>query len=113
MPLVENTNLESISLIWLDDSANTTQENREIQDKLRSVVNHLKIFGNCQQCEDYLLQDVNIEQDRIILLASGRLGQQIIGNIHRLKQVISVFIFCMDKQRNELWAKKYKKVFSI
>jgi hypothetical protein len=34
--------------------ADATQENREIQDKLRSVINYLKTFDNCQQCENYL-----------------------------------------------------------
>lgn len=83
MPMGENTNLELISLIWLDNMANAIQEDREIQDKLRSVVNYLKICDSCQQCEDYL------------------------------KQVIPIFIFCMDKARNELWANKYKKVCII
>jgi len=111
MPLNEKTNLELISLVWLDNMADATEENRNIQDKLRSVVNHLKIFDNCQQCENYLQQEINEKENKIILIVSGRLGQQIIENIHHLKQIISIFVFCMNKEKNELWAKKYKKVF--
>jgi len=113
MPLDEKTNLELISLVWLDNMADATQENREIQDKLRSVINHLKIFDNCQQCENYLQQEINEKENKIILIVSGRLGQQIIENIHHLKQIISIFVFCMNKEKNELWANKYKKVFVL
>jgi nitrate reductase NapAB chaperone NapD len=108
MPLGEKTNLELISLVWLDKMANATQENREIQDKLRSVVNHLITFDNCQECENCLRQE---EENKIILIVSGRLGEQIIEDIHHLNQIISIFVFCMDKEKNELWAKKYTKVF--
>ncbi len=107
----EKTNLELISLIWLDNMADSNQENREIQNKLRSVVNCLKTFDNCQQCENYLRHETNEKQDRIILIVSGRLGQEITEKVHHLKQVISIFVFCMNKEKNEIWASKYKKVF--
>ncbi len=107
----EKINLELISLVWLDNTADTTQENRDVQDKFRSIVNCLKTFDNCQQCENYLRHETNENQDKIILIVSGRLGQEIIDKIHHLQQVISIFVFCMDKEKNELWANKYKKVF--
>ncbi|CAF1570598.1 unnamed protein product, partial [Rotaria sordida] len=34
-------------------------------------------------------------------------------HIHDLKQVRSIFVYCFDKEKNELWAKKYKKVRSV
>lgn len=104
----EKINLELTTLVWLDKMADATQENREIQDKLRSVINKLIIFDNCQQCENYLKQE-----NHIILIVSGQLGQQIIENIHHLKQIISIFVFCGNKEKNELWAKKYPKVSFI
>lgn len=111
MPLDEKTNLELITLIWLDNMVDATQENREIQDKLRSVINHLEIFDNCQQCKDYLLKEINQKENRFILIVSGRLGQQIIDDIHRINSIISIFVFCGNKQLYELWAKKYSKVY--
>lgn len=110
MPLNENLNLETTSLIWLDNMADATHENREIQEKLRSSVNYLKTFENCQDCENYLCNKVHQEQDRIILIASGRLGQSIIDRIHHLKSIVSIFIYCFDKEKNEAWANKYPKV---
>lgn len=106
----DDTNLELITLIWLDKLADATQENREIQDKLRSIVNHLRIFDNCRQCEDFIKNKINDKQDKIILIVSGQLGQEIIGNIHDLRQIISIFVFCGNKERNEAWARNYRKV---
>ena len=107
----EKCNLESISLIWLDSNANLTEENRQTQDKLRSIISHLKIFDNCQLCLNFFQQNVDQEQDRFILIVSGQLGQEIIEQVHEISQIISIFVFCLNKDKNELWAKNYKKVF--
>jgi len=106
----EDRNLELITLIWLDQSVDATQENRDIQDKLRSIVNYLRTFDNCQECEDFIKHKINEKQDKIILIVSGQLGQLFVENIHHLKQIISIFVFCANKQKYELWAKNYKKV---
>ncbi|CAF3309440.1 unnamed protein product [Rotaria socialis] len=113
MSCYDNKNLELISLIWLDNMADATQENREIQDKLRSAVNYLRTFDNCQTCEHYIRNIINDKQDKIILIVSGKLGQEIIDKIHHLKQIISIFVFCFDKDRNELWANNYKKIRGV
>jgi hypothetical protein len=107
----ENGNLELMKLIWLDKMVNGTQENREIQDKLRSIINSLETFDNCLECEDYIRNRINDKQDKIILIVSGRLGQEITEKIHQLKQIISIFVFCFDKEKNRIWANKYQKVF--
>lgn len=108
-----DNNLELITLIWLDNMADATQENREIQDKFRSVINYLQTFDNCLECENYIRNRINDKQDKIILIVSGKLGQEIIKNIHDLKQIISIFVYCFDKEKNESWAKQYKKVLIL
>jgi len=107
----ENTNLELITLIWLDKMVNGTEENRQTQDKLRSIINYLETFDNCLECEDYIRNRINDKQDKIILIVSGRLGEEITERIHQLKQIISIYVFCFDKEKNQIWANKYQKVF--
>ncbi len=106
----ENKNLELLTLIWLDKFVEATQENREIQDKLRLIINYLIVFDNCESCEHYLKNEINDQQEKIILIVSGQLGQEIIENIHQLRQIVSIFVFCGDKQKHERWAKDYSKV---
>ena len=39
-------NLETFSLVWLDAQVNTTEDNRQTQQKLRQIINHLKTFDD-------------------------------------------------------------------
>ena len=101
-------NLETFSLLWLDAQVNTTEENRQAQQKLRKIINHLKTFDDQNQCQQYILS--LSPQDRLVLIVSGRLGRQLVPQIHQLRQISSIYIYCMDKQANEQWAKNFTKV---
>ena len=100
-------NGELISLIWLDNMAHLTDQNRQIQHQLRSLVNSLQIFDNCQQCEDFIRHRID---EKILLIVSGQLGQQIIERVHHLKQIVSIIVFCFDKDKHQRWAKQFTKV---
>ncbi|CAM4923075.1 unnamed protein product [Rotaria socialis] len=104
-------NLETFSLIWLDASVNETQENIDAQHQLRTSINFLKTFDDADKCETYIksLQ----RDDRVVLIASGRLGQIIVPRIHSLRQLAAIYVYCKDKKRNELWANQFKKVRGI
>jgi hypothetical protein len=101
-------NLETFSLVWLDAQVNTTEDNRQTQLILRQIINHLKTFDDQQQCHQYILS--LSPQDRLVLIISGRFGRQLIPQIHQLRQLSSVYVYCMDKQANEQWAKDFTKV---
>jgi hypothetical protein len=103
-----NHNLETFSLLWLDAKVNATEENRQAQKKLRQIINHLRTFDNQYQCEQYI--SFFSEQDRFILIVSGQLGRQIVPQIHRLRQLSAIYVYCRDKKLNEEWAKNYHKV---
>jgi hypothetical protein len=106
--LPNDDNLETFSLLWLDAQVNTTKDNRQAQEKLRQIINHLKTFDDQQQCHQYILS--LSPQDRLVLIISGRCGRQLIPQIHQLRQLSSVYVYCMDKQANEQWAKDFTKV---
>ena len=110
-PMACDINLDSIYLIWLDASANVSTENIEAQKQFRSIIHHFKTFENVQDCEQYIHEKSNY--DRIFLIVSGRLGQNILPSIHQLRQVFSIYVYCQDKQRNEEWANKFTKVVWI
>ena len=104
-------NLETFSLLWLDAAVNATQENVRAQDKLRATIHQLKTFVDPNACEHYI-KSVPPE-DRIVLISSGRLGQTIVPRIHQLEQLLSVYIYCHDKQANEQWSSQHSKVNNI
>ena len=102
-----NNHLEIFSLIWLDGDVNANGS-RDIEQKLRSVINYLKKFQDIKQCQKYIEQTT--QKDRLILVVGGQMGQEIVPLIHHLRQVISIYIYCLDKRKHEEWTCEYRKV---
>jgi plasmid stabilization system protein ParE len=103
-----NENLETYSLIWVDPFVNNSSDNRQAQEHLKAIINHLLTFEDDQQCLRYIK---NLSKDdRIILIASGKCGRQIVPQIANLRQIISIYIYCMDKRANDQWAQQFTKV---
>jgi len=109
--ITHDNNLETVYLVWLDTSVNTSKDNIDAQQQFRTIINHLETFENVQECEQYLRQ--TSKDDRIFLIVSGRLGQEIVPRIHQYRQVSSIYVYCMNKRTNEEWAKHFTKVILI
>ncbi len=95
-------------MIWLDASVNSSEENIKAQQQLRSSINHLLIFADDHQCLQYI--DSIPKDDRIVLIVSGKLGRIVVPKIVQLRQIISIYVYCMDKKANEQWSQKFSKV---
>jgi hypothetical protein len=108
---VPESNPESICLVWLDASVNDAKDNLDALRELRLIINQLVTFTQVQQCEQYICQ--TSKDDRIFLIVSGRFGQEILPRVHQLSQVCAVYVYCMDKKRNEEWARNFKKVLLL
>jgi hypothetical protein len=50
-------------------------------------------------------------QDRILLVVSGQLGEQLVPKIHQLRQVSTIYVYCTNKKKNEQWTKQFAKVY--
>ncbi|CAF3858543.1 unnamed protein product [Rotaria sp. Silwood1] len=98
--------LEIFCLVWLD-SGLSSKDGRETEQKLRSIINHLKKFQDVEQCRNYVNE--RSSKERVVMVVSGQLGRKIVPTIHSLRQVISIYVYCFDKKRNEEWACKYAK----
>src|ERR1700722_12904416 len=103
----KNNNLEIFSLIWLDADVNV-KESRNIEQRLRNVINHLRKFEDGHECQKYIQE--RSKEDRLVLIVSGQLGQEIVPHIHQLRQVSSIYVYCTDKSRNEQWTSEFTKV---
>ncbi|CAF2083103.1 unnamed protein product [Rotaria magnacalcarata] len=104
-------NLETFSLLWLDAQVNTTDENKNAQKQLRTIINHLEIFHDPDDCIKYIKSCS--EQDRIVLIISGRLSKELVPRIHDLRQLSSVYIYCWDKKPYKRWTTEYSKIKSV
>ncbi|CAF1053656.1 unnamed protein product [Adineta ricciae] len=104
-------NLETFSLAWLDEEVDSTEENKQTQQQLRQIINHLKTFHDKQQCHDYVTSLSS--QDRLVLIVSGRCGQELVPQIHSLRQVSAIYVYSKDEQANEQWTKCFIKVQKV
>ncbi|CAF1521603.1 unnamed protein product, partial [Rotaria magnacalcarata] len=106
----EDMRLEIFYLIWLDANANG-KETRDTEQKLRSIINNLKKFQDVKQCQKYI--EERSKNDRLVMIVSGQFGREIVPSIHKLRQVISIYVYCFDKVRNKQWADKFAKVKAV
>jgi len=103
-----NDNLETYSLIWLDQNVSIDKEDEKIEQDLRKLINHLMKFDNEQACQQYIQE--RLEQDRLILIVNDLLSYTLVPHIHQLRQVYSIYIYCKSALVNQEWINKFSKV---
>ncbi|CAF3143544.1 unnamed protein product [Rotaria socialis] len=107
----ENANNQALSIVWLDDSDENSQENMSIQQHLRALSSNFKMFKAINDCEQYLKNQP--ETTPISLIVSGRLGKDLVPVINSLPQIIVIYIYCYNVQEHKLWAVEYDKVKGV
>jgi tetratricopeptide (TPR) repeat protein len=105
-----DVDLEIFTLIWLDASINES-ENKNTQTELRKLSDRFQPFDNCDECKSFI-QSISIDEC-IVLIVSGRLGREIVPHIHSIEQIHSIYVYCFDRQSNELWAQDYSKIQQV
>ncbi|CAF3374226.1 unnamed protein product, partial [Rotaria sp. Silwood2] len=102
--------LEIFCLIWLNANP-SAKDNRDTEQKLRSIINQFKRFHDVVQCKQFV--EGRPKTDRLVMIVSGQLGREIVPSIHKLRQVISIYVYCQDKAGHEKWACKFWKVKAV
>jgi hypothetical protein len=98
---VSNTNAKIFITVSLDAEVN-------VNEQLCAFVSDLKIFNSKNQCEKYI-RSVS-SQEQLLLIISGRFGREFVPHIHHLRQIISIYVYCTDKEANEQWTSHFTKV---
>jgi len=101
---------ETFNVVWADSSIDEGY-NETIHTRVRSLLNSLIKFDDADRCRQYL--ERSSITDRFFVIVSGRFGREIAAKIEKLRQVSSIYVYCMDKKANEQWASKLKKVKNI
>jgi tetratricopeptide (TPR) repeat protein len=104
--------LQNFRLLWLDsniDEVNNVDSINTIT-KLRQVVHTVKKFLDVDECVDFMS---DIEDEKIFMICSGKLGQITIPLVHDMVQINCVYIFCQHKNQHEQWAKEWPKVKGV
>ena len=109
-PIVKYEFEELYSLIWLDAMA-VDEEMKTAEKQLRSIINDLRRFRDVKECHQYI--ERQSQNDRIILVVSGQMGREIVPSIHKLRQIASIYVYCMDEESNKKWTCQFKKIKAV
>ncbi|CAF4052026.1 unnamed protein product [Rotaria magnacalcarata] len=78
----------------------------------RSVLSGLMPkFQDAEQCQKNF--ERQSQKDRLVIIVSDPSGHEITPYIHRLRQVISIYVYCMNKETDKQWADKFVKVRGV
>ena len=103
--------VQNVILIWLDSDINeNSSECQNTIAHLRGAVNALNSFTDDGECIQFL---EDIATEKVCMIISGALGQQIMPRVDDLSQVDSIFIFCSNKTYHEAWAKNWPKIKGV
>ena len=75
---------------------------------LRKIIDYTKLFDTIEGCQRYL-EDGEIVSITF-LVTSGQLGEILVPRIHHLKNVVTIYVYCQNKDYHQKWASKYEKV---
>ncbi|CAF1133903.1 unnamed protein product [Didymodactylos carnosus] len=108
-------NKEDISLLWFDKNLNSNIKDIKLtKDLLRQINNYVLFFTNQSECLKYIQQ---VKNEKILLIISGSstIDNEFLKQIHEFRQIDSLFIFCVEKEKYEqlLSNMNYQKIIGI
>ncbi|CAF1448532.1 unnamed protein product [Adineta steineri] len=107
-------NQESITLIWFDKSIDLNSKDIQLtKAMLKEINDYTLLFTNIDACIQYI---ESIKSETIFLIVSGSDAHNLLSKIHNLRQIDSIFIFCMDKLKYDktlVEKRDYYKIIDI
>ncbi|CAF1401436.1 unnamed protein product [Adineta steineri] len=84
-------NLENFLIIWLNPNIHSIEDDKltSLKNQLRRTVNYLRIFDQLKPCVEYINEIVD---EKIFLILSASLCQEVLPIVADLEQIISIYI---------------------
>ena len=106
----EKPNFEGITLIWYDPRMGTTDDTKITTEELREINDRVIMCSDPFDCLNHIQ---SVENEKIFLITSGKGATSIVPEIHQLKQVDSIFIFCLKIDKYQHLLKEYESIVGI
>ena len=78
--------------------------------KLREIVREVKICTEPSQCIDCINK---MDDEKAFVISSGALGQHLVPQIHAMRRLDTIYIFCGNKAKHEQWAQNWSKIEGV
>ena len=103
--------VENVQLVWVDTIIDSTDPDAQhTLQQLRTVVNEVNIFSHPHRCRDFL---EGVNKERVLVITSGSVGRELVPQIHTMRQVDGIYIFCRHKSQHKEWARDYPKIKAV
>lgn len=105
---INGESYEIFSIVWLGSPNSNIQDNVEIQQQFRSIINCLRTFQDIQECENYI--ESLSKEDRMVLVVDDTYAFKMVTRSHDIRQLISIYIHSTNPNQDFEWIRQYKKV---
>jgi hypothetical protein len=103
----QRINVIHLPLIWLDPDIHTGT-NKDTKRDLEQNFGRCRFSGTVNECRSLIEQSAMNAQ--YVLIVSGQFGSELVPLIHNHSNVKSIYVYCLNKEKHEQWAKDYSKV---
>ena len=112
-PLTEHNdvkNKESSTLIWFDPTIGSNQDTEHTKQQLRSINDYVIFHTDLDEC---IRSIQSIDKEKVFLITSGVKAPLLLPHVSELRQLDSVFVFCMNRDRYKHLLDEYAKIIGI
>ncbi|CAF0765907.1 unnamed protein product [Rotaria sordida] len=109
--MLHDDHLETFSLLWIRGDVNKNEKNSNNEQKLRAIINYVKIFERIDQCQQYI--ETMSKEDRSVLIVNDQFSRELIPTIHNFCQISSIYIYCSNENKHKQWSKTFPKIRAI
>jgi hypothetical protein len=94
-PVDASKNKEDIRLIWVDTKIDDSEDSAHTQILLLEFNPAALFYTDLTRCVN-LIKSITDEQ--ILLIVSGALAREVLSQVHNLRHLAAVFIFCRNRE---------------
>jgi tetratricopeptide (TPR) repeat protein len=109
-PSINKVYVEDFIVVWLDATIGPNDNTRNTIKQLRRVANDIETFTSPVACIQFISQ---IKEEKVFLIVSGSLGQEIVPYVTEFHQIEAIYVFCANQEKHMQWAKNYQKVHGV
>jgi hypothetical protein len=109
-PVDASKNKEDIRLIWVDTKIDDSEDSAHTQILLLEFNPAALFYTDLTRCVD-LIKSITDEQ--ILLIVSGALAREVLSQVHNLRHLAAVFIFCRNREYHIELISQYSKIIDV
>jgi hypothetical protein len=91
-------------IIWLNSNIDLSNEvHQNVIMQLQQIIDPINTFTDRDECVNFISQ---IKIEKVFMIVSNDLGEQIVPLIQNIPQLKSIYVFCDDQSNHTAWIKQ-------